>query len=213
MVNATLNCLLIWAVIKLINQLPKAVPLVRISWKYYGIGLVFLTLFARQVSFAVKRNIYPAMTTKKYSDDYLQQIKAYILMGDSPNIGAAIKGGKDYNSGFSKQTAAYTLGYYLAYMENGSIALNISDFDIPKLKWADELDRASNLFCRFVEAQKADKAFVSIGQSQVEFIQEYDLDFIIVSKNGVLREEVETIVHDRIVDSISGERFLLMEKD
>ena len=98
-------------------------------------------------------------------------------------------------------------------MENGSIALNISDFDIPKLKWADELDRASNLFCRFVEAQKADKAFVSIGQSQVEFIQEYDLDFIIVSKNGVLREEVETIVAHKIVDAVSGERFLLVKKD
>ena len=211
--NATLNCLLIWAVIKLISQLSKTVPLARISWKYYGMGLVFLTLFVRQVSFAVKRNIYPAMTTKKYSDDYLQQIKAYILMDDSPNIGAAIKGGKDYNSGFSKQTAAYTLGYYLAYMENGSIALNISDFDIPKLKWADELDRASNLFCRFVEAQKEDKTFVSIGQSQVEFIQKYDLDFIIVSQNGVLREEVETLVTDKIVDAVSGERFLLMEKD
>jgi len=210
-VNATLNCLLIWAVIKLISQLPKAVPLARISWKYYGIGLVLLVLFVKQVSFAVKRNIYPAMTTKKYSDDYLQQIKAYVLTDDSPNIGAAIKGGKDYNSGFSKQTAAYTLGYYLAYMENGAIALNISDFDIPNLKWGDELDRASNLFCRFVKTQNEDKTFVSIGQSQVEFIQKYELDFIILSKNGTLREEVETIVHDRIVDVVSGERFLLVQ--
>ena len=47
----------------------------------------------------------------------------------------------------------------------------------------------------------------------MEFIQKYDLDFIIVSQNWVLREEVETLVTDKIVDAVSGERFLLMEKD
>ena len=212
MANATLNCLLIWAVIKLLSQLLKDASLASVSWKHYAIGLVFLVVFTRQVSFAVKRNIYPAMTTKKYSDDYLLQIKNYVLSDKKPTIGAAIKGGQDYASGFSKQTAAYTLGYYLAYMENGALALNISDFDIPKPKWGDKLDRASNLFCRFVEVQKADNSFISIGQSQVDFIQQYDLDFIILSKNGTLREEVTTIVKDTIVDGISGERFLVIQQ-
>ena len=175
--NATLNCVLIWAIIKLWSQI-TATSLVRISWKYYGIGLVLLVMLTQQVSFAVQKNINPARTTQKYSDTYLQQIKAFILSDNKTTIGAAIKGGKDYNSGFSKQTAAYTLGYYLAYMENGALALNISDFDIPKPKWGDKLDRASNLFCRFVEAQKADTTFVSIGQSQVDFIQKYSLKFL-----------------------------------
>ena len=151
------------------------------------------------------------MTTEKYSDDYLRQIKGYVLSDNKPTIGAAIKGGKDYKSGFSKQTAAYTLGYYLAYMENGAIALNISDFDIPNPKWGDELDRASNLFCRFVKDQKARKVFVSIGQSQVDFIKKHDLDFLILSKNGTLREEVQAIVADTIMDDVSGERFLLIQ--
>ena len=211
MANATLNCLLIWALIKLISQIFTANSVARISWKHYGMGILFLVLFTKQVTYAIKRNIYPVMTTKKYSDDYLQEIKAYVQSDKKPNIGAAIKGKKDYKSGFSKQTAAYTLGYYLAYMENGSIALNISDFDIPNLKWGDELDRASNLFCRFVRDQKASKRFVSIGQSQVEFIKKHDLDFVILSKNGELRQEVQAIVTDTIKDEISGEHFLLVE--
>ena len=168
-------------------------------------------MFFRQVSFAIHKNIAPASRTQKYSDAYLQKIKTYILSDKKITIGASIKGGKDYNSGFAKQTAAYTLGYYLAYMENGAIALNISDFAIPNPNWGDKLDRASNLFYRFVEAQKTTKTFVSIGQSQVEFIQKYDLDFIILSKNGTLREEVASMVKEEIIDEVSGERFLIIK--
>jgi len=157
MANATLNCLLIWVVIKLISQLFIATPFTRLSWKHYGIGLVCIVIGTKQIPYAIKRNIYPAMTAKKYSDDYLHQIKT------------------------------------------------ISDFDIPNLKWEDQLDRASNLFCRFVETQKAAKEFVSIGQSQVDFIKKYNLDFVIISKNGTLRQELQAIVKDRIIDEVSGE--------
>ena len=208
--NATLNCLLIWAIIKLSNQLFKEKTIRAFSWKQYCLVGILLMVLVKQIPYAIKRNISPAQTTKNYSDDYLQQIKAYVLADAKPNIGAAIKGGKDFHSGFSKQTAAYTLGYYLAFMENGSMALNISDFDIPNPKWGDKLDRASNLFCRFVEAEKANDTFVSIGISQVKFIQKHKLDFIILSKNGVLHKEVESIVTKTITDKISGERFLLV---
>lgn len=210
--NATLNCILIWAVIKLLSQLCHKPSAVQVNWKHYGIGIVFLVMFYRQVSFAVQKNIYPARTTQPYSDEYLQQIKTYILSDQKTTIGVAVKGGKDYTSGFSKQTAAYTLGYYLAYMENGAIALNISDFDIPNPNWGDKLDRTSNLFYRFVEGQKAAKKFVSIGQSQVDFIKKYDLSFIILSKNGTLREEVQAIVKDTFIDKVSRERFLVIEE-
>ena len=210
--NALLNCLLIWVVIRLLSKPLKNATSARVSLKYFGIGCLLLLIFSKQIPFAVKRNIYPARTIKAYSDEYLQQIKTYILADNKTSIGAAIKGGKDYNSAFSKQTAAYTLGYYLAFMENGAVALNISDFDIPKLNWGDKLDRASNLFYRFVEEQKKAETFVSIGLSQVAFIEKYDLDFVVISKNGTLRKEVEDRVEKTIIDKISGERFLVLRK-
>ncbi len=211
-VNSILNCLLIWGSIKLWSTLLKQSSIDSVPWKYYGIGVLLFVIIVKQFSFAVKRNISPAMTTKAYSNEYLQQIKRYVLLTETPNIGAAIKGGKDYNSAFSKQTAAYTLGYYLAYMENGSIALQISDFDIPNLSAADKQDRASSLFYRFVEKQQREKNFSSIGKSQAAFIQKYDLDFVIISKNGTLREEVQSMITDSIIDEISGERFLLVRR-
>ena len=210
--NAILNCLLIWGTIKILSKPQKVMPFTSISWKHYVLGMLLLVMFAKQLSYAVKRNIYSTIYTKKYSDEYLDQIKTFILTNEAPNLGAAIKGGEDYNSSFSKQTAAYTLGYYLAYMENGSIALNISDFDIPKLELGDEQDRASNLFYRFVKDQKAKNKFISIGQSQVEFINKYNLDFIIISKNGLLRPELKNFIADSFSDNISGEQFLLIQK-
>ena len=211
-VNSILNCLLIWGGIKLFSKPLKPSSAYPISWKHYGIGLLFSVILVKQFSFAVKRNIFPAMTQKAYSNEYLQQIKTYVLETEAPNIGAAIKGGKDYNSAFSKQTAAYTLGYYLAFMENGSIALQISDFDIPKLNASDKLDRASNLFYRFVEQQQKDNTFSSIGLSQAAFIQKYDLDFVVISKNGTLRPAVQDMITATFKDKVSGERFLLVRK-
>jgi|GEM_PF-5095887 len=210
--NAILNCLLIWVIIKLLSKPLKGNLLSSITWNHIVIGIFLSVMLVKQFSYAVKKNIYEAIYKETYNDEYLEQIKTYVLMDEKINMGAAIKGGEDYNSRFSKQTAAYTLGYYLAYMENGSIALNISDFDIPEMELGDEQDRVSNLFYRFVKEQKARKEFISIGQSQLEFIKKHDLDFIIISKNGLLRPELKSIIADSIIDNVSGERFLLIEK-
>jgi len=209
--NSLLNVFLIWTLIKLITSLPTNQPLVKFPKKYYVAGMVGVLIFSIQFLKAIKTNLYPSFSKDYYSETYLESIKEYVLLDHKPNIGAAIKGEKDYRSSFSKQTAAYTLGYYLAFMENGSMAINISDFDIQNLNKDDLRDRSTNLFCRFVETEKEKKNFISIGQSQLDFIQKYNLDFIIISKNGILRPEVQRIIKKEIIDEISGERFLLIE--
>ncbi len=207
--NALMNCCLIWAVIRCLSFENDGNQKVR-AWYYLGVGLLLIPIFLKQVPHAIKKNITP-VSQKHYSDDYLMKIKAFVLADEGLTVGAAIKGGQDYRSAFSKQTAAYTLGYYLAYMENGALALQVSDFDIPNVTEKDRAARASNLFYRFVEQQRADGAFVSIGASQVAFIRQYELDFVVVSRNGLVREEVLGLVEEVIEDSVSGERFLIVK--
>jgi len=159
-VNAFLNCLLILVIIKLISDWSKNTVATKFPKKYYLLGVVGILIFSTQSFKAFKKNIYPSLSYKPYSETYLNEIKSYVLADEEPNLGAAIKGGNDFKSGFSKQTAAYTLGYYLAYMENGSLALNISDYDIQEMSEEEKRARNANLFYRFVNSQKESNTYV-----------------------------------------------------
>ena len=91
------------------------------------------------------------------------------------------------------------------------MALSISDYDIPMHE--DHLgDRESALFYRFVQQQKADETFVSMAYSQLKFIEQYELDFIILSQQGHLPDELSAVAETILEDPISGERFLLINR-
>lgn len=205
--NALMNCCLIWGVIRCLSVKEEGKQL---TWYHGMVGLLLIFIFVKQIPQAYRKNIKPVYT-KAYSDEYLSKIKAFVQTDDQITIGAAIKGGTDYRSAFSKQTAAYTLGYYLAFMEDGALALQISDYDIHKPTVSAQQARSSNLFYRFVQQQKTNDSFVSIGASQAAFIKKYKLDFVVISKNGLLRDEVKNLVNDSFVDPVSGERFLILK--
>ncbi len=212
-INPVLNVMLIWFIIKLVshwgNPVDGGPTLNRVT--YLGCGTLIVAMMSLQFYTAVKRNIVPARTAQHYSDQYLNEIRSFIISDDKITLGAAIKGGEDYASSYSWQTAAYTLGYYLAYMKDGAMALSISDYDIPIQE--DHLgDRESALFYRFVQQQKADETFVSMAYSQLKFIEQYDLDFIILSQRGHLPHELSAVAETILEDSISGERFIIVNR-
>jgi hypothetical protein len=212
--NPLLNVLMIWGVIKLVSQSGDSIK-DAFTFKN-GLVLICAGLYAIAISLqifkVVSKNILPAWSTPAYSDQYLNEIKTYILSDDRITIGAAIKGGEDYASSYSWQTAAYTLGYYLAYMEDGAVALNISDYDIPIDPDAELIDRESSLFYRYMKTQKESRVFANVVSSQMQFIKAYDLDFIIASKSTSLPHELREIAQEMITDPISGERFIIVNK-
>ena len=212
--NPLLNVILIWGIIKLMSydhNWTKEALNFRNGYVLSS-ACIFVLLISLQLHKAIKRNVVPAAwSAPSYSDQYLNEIKSYVLSDDHITIGAAIKGGQDYTSSYSWQTAAYTLGYYLAFMENGAIAIQISDYDIPNDDGQDLIDRESSLFYRYVEGQKAAGAFEGVAGSQLQFIETYDLDFIIVSKNGNMPTEINDIAKNVIIDPISGERFIILD--
>jgi len=173
--------------------------------------VMLMLVVVKQSYGAIVRSILPAQTSESYSENYLLEIQNFINAQETAVLGASIKGGTDYKSQFSKQTAAYTLGYYLSYMRNGCWALQMSDFDIPNIESAEDRDVHSGLFYRFVEDLKRNSKFNSIGNAQKEFLSEYGLSFIIVSAQGKLRKELQPLVNREIKDELSGERFLILK--
>lgn len=174
--------------------------------------LFFLTTISyRQFNYAYNKNIQPRQQ-QHYSQEYLTQIREYVQSRPSPPLGAAIKGGKDYASTFSKQTFSYSLGFYLAYMRNGCLTLSISDFEVPIKSASEGYDVASGLFYQFVEKQKAEGKFRAIEESQVDFVKEFEVDFLVVSKEGEIGSLLKEIIIEKIIDQKSGESFLVLKK-
>ncbi len=208
--NSLLNCLLIYVFILLISRFNENIDYSKNAKKYCILASIVGLIVAVHFFKAIKRNIYPSISKEYYSDRYLNKIKEYILLDNKPNLGAAIKGEDDYSSSFSSQTAAYTLAYYLGYIENGSMAINISDLDIKNSDDDRKRDSSSNLFYRFAQDQKKKNQFESVGKSQLDFIEKYNIDFMVISKNGNLRSELIQLIKEEIEDEISGERFLII---
>jgi len=60
--------------------------------------------------------------------------------------------------------------------------------------------------------QKEMGSFRSIAQSQIDFIREFKINYLIVTKNVRLTPELKNIVKEEIVDSNTGERFILLRR-
>lgn len=175
------------------------------------IGVVFLIIVSQV--YLVGKTHFKERGKQNYSVSYLLQIDSLVQSGKLSSIGAALKGPEDYRSEYSKMAAGYTLGYYLQYMENGYATVSLSDFEIPinpKEQRNNLKDIQSGAFFQFVERQKVIGTFKSIEQSQLDFLQKNNINFLVVSANGVLPDMLGPYVELELRDSISGERFVLV---
>lgn len=151
-----------------------------------------------------------------YSDEYLQQVKQ--LFGENKNlnpVGSCILGPKDLNYYYAYSPFYYTLGLYLPYLRNDTFVFSLSEFYTPIPAGAEQAKRARDLtaagaFYQFVMQQKAEKTFVSIPQSQVNFIEKHKIQYVIISPDAPENPLLEQKIKKSITDSATGERLVIL---
>lgn len=158
-----------------------------------------------------------------FSNDYLREIDTVlksntlfnpvgVSMFDSTDYDRS-KGGSYYISNpFSVNTNTAVLGAQLKLLKPYFNTICISPHEIPN--WASiyvDSGIKSSLFYRYVEKQKALGVFVSLTKSRIDFIKKHQIRYMIVSKNVHLPIEFVKMTNKEIVDSLSGERFLLLD--
>lgn len=160
---------------------------------------------------------------RKHSLNYLQSI-ANEFSGEKELIGAYLKGDEEYldpqYSVAHKISQSFKLDLYTATMEQYYSSVNLSVFDIPYSdpeKKALDFKREKNaieatLFYLFVSEQKADGTFVSIAQSQVDFVKKYDLRYLVVTRSALVPNELEAIVERVYLDEDTQERFMVLKR-
>ncbi|HSI90267.1 MAG TPA: hypothetical protein VK927_04080, partial [Adhaeribacter sp.] len=130
-------------------------------------------------------------------------------------VGAFIKDRTDYNSIYEKSSAVYPKGEYLGVFKKEFQAIALSVFEIPVMAGSANYETAKFLirntsFYRFVQDQKQKNAFISIAQSQVDFIKALKIEYLLVSKNARLPEKIADLVSTVITDPLSGEKCYIL---
>ncbi len=149
-----------------------------------------------------------------YSKDYLMKIKR--IESQLSTRGAFILDSKDYKHEFSYISNLTILGSYLAYSSSRTFPLSISPFSFqvsqdPILAKMQVEALKNTPFWIFVEKQNKNKEFVSLVSSQLKFIDELKINYLICTKNVSLPSMISERVKFEIKDTNTGERFLLLK--
>ena len=201
------NCLVILVFIQAYHFFPKS-----FSWKTGITSVLFMLTLSTQCYLVYEKHILPKQE-KAYSTAYLMQIQEWAVAGTLSPIGGALKGAEDYTSEYAKMTTGYVLGYYLQFMRDGITTVSMSDFEIPinpKEERNNLKDIQSGAFYQFVARQKKAQTFTSVEDSKRKFILENAINFLILSQNATLPKSLENKIDQILLDSVSGERFILL---
>lgn len=70
-----------------------------------------------------------------------------------------------------------------------------------------------SVFYQFVEDQKKNNQFTSIDQSQLDFIDQFHINYLITDKDTKLSPLLQKRIKTEITDERSGERFILLNSE
>jgi hypothetical protein len=156
----------------------------------------------------------------KYTEDYLVAIQELVNTNQITATGGALLHVSEYNSNYVKIPAYEQVGGYLGLMMTTQATYSLSDMEIPEAmsllnkdeyQTTEEINIALGAFFRFVKQQNKQKTFVSIDQSKREFMKKHNFSYLIARK-GVDIRAFGDLISKEIVDSKSGERFIVLKK-
>jgi hypothetical protein len=149
-----------------------------------------------------------------HSPEYLKSV--FIKLNGINPIGGYIQDKEVYSSIFTKNSNFAALGLYLSSIGSVYHTISLSVFDIPLIPtdryYSSEKGMVeATTFYKYVHQEKERGKFKNISEYQVDFINTYNLDYIIVSKKVQLSPLIQSKVKEQIVDSLTGERFLFLK--
>jgi|GEM_PF-5540489 len=119
-----------------------------------------------------------------------------------------------YHNVFARNPIFNIAAGHLAYYNSNAYTYSISVYDAPLSADRPETDRhlmQLAAFYRFTENQKKDGTFRSIPQSQLDFIDTFKIDYLVISKDAV-PDSILVARFDKVMeDPLSGEKFVLLK--
>lgn len=185
-------------------------PVMSIAIKAY---LTALLIFKFSLYF-YNKTTYREVFSNVYSDEYISEI--INTASDGRRTGVFFKQTPDRSrlSGRNAQLLDRIGGYTSFSPWYPPIDLSIVEMKNWDIGHWGEMEQAivkTSPFYQFVEEQKKNGSFVSTDQSQVRFIEDFNIGYVIASKGYEISPLIIKKVNKTIVDARSGERFMLLQ--
>lgn len=148
-------------------------------------------------------------------NEYLNKI-----YDESQNLslcGSFVYSTEDYkNSSFGYIANFSKPGDYLIYAKKKTFPLSISPFNYVLSEDKDQAEKeyaslVNTPFWRYVDEQKSNKTFESLEKSQLQFIDEHKINYLICTKNVTLSNLLQQKIEKAIIDENTGERFYILK--
>jgi hypothetical protein len=119
------------------------------------------------------------------------------------HISVSLKKSEDYSTVFAKNPYLAFLGQYLVPFYSDAYSVDISvhqmKIDSTSRYVQSEIRMLQNApFYQYVERQKSVGKFVNIKQSQLDFIKEYKIDYLIANKNTSIPKHIQHLVEEEM---------------
>lgn len=148
--------------------------------------------------------------TNIYSHDYLMKTKSVFIHLNPKGVYMMTKSDYIININHCNPLNG-VMDEHLCIWNRDANTLPISVFDIPKDSknvYRNTVKLSS--FYKFVEKQKLNYQFKSIEISQIDFIDYYNIDYLITTKDVIINSLLKSRIKTIIVDENTKERFILL---
>ncbi|MFT4696369.1 MAG: hypothetical protein ACI8RY_001544, partial [Urechidicola sp.] len=136
-------------------------------------------------------------------NDFLSEIKE-ALKNKNP-IGVFLKDSEKEENHFRVSTYMFLFATELKTIGKGKWVNSISvPEDLNNFEFPERIsDVSSSPFYNFIQQQKNNNTFINYKTAQKNFIQQNDIDFILLENGAVLPQELESILSKIYVDDVS----------
>jgi hypothetical protein len=165
-------------------------------------------------------NTLPGKNIESYSlqsNDYLEKIREVIKTRQLKS-GVSIKDAGVLMEPHEKYNAVYPLGEYIMLMDESVAIVNIGDYNTPidsssSMTYERSMKAISGgLFYRYVKNKANGKITRAMVESmQLSFVNEYKIQFLILTKFSSVPEKLASRVDEIFSDSSTGEKFVILK--
>ena len=178
--------------------------------KYSLIPLSIIGIFCVYFFFMNTKDLRANDMNVEYSKAYLTEVNSMVKDKIQNSYGGSVMSPKDYSPDkvHGQLSLVYTMGNYLKYMKNDFNTVSISPDSSSYFKAIILLVSPFNVF---IKDQIKNNTFKNTAQSQIDFINKYNIQYIVTSKSVELDSVFNGIIERQITDSISHEHFILLK--
>ena len=118
------------------------------------------------------------------------------------------------NSGSSSHTNMINMGTLLSEIKNTNDFFNLSwrDINLEQNNYLVKSYVNNSVFSRFIEQQKTENTFTSIEESKTDFVNKYNIRYLIMEKDVVIPQSLKNKIEKTIVDKKTGLQFCILTK-